>query len=477
MPAPIQLYVDVNASLTPSGAPQAGFGTPAFINTNAIAGAVLQGPYSSLTEVEAAGFAAGTAFHNFSTALLQQVPRPDFWYSIKDTGVGPAASLTAAVAEDPGAFYGIAMESRVSTDILALAAIVETLSKIAIVQSNDGSLITGQGPTYNALFGGTPTDGTYILTFTGFGLGAPVLVTTTRAAGVPATNDDLATDFRTQLTTALGGSLSTVLAPGSIAGTGANAEFRLLDGLASGTIVASGTAVAGAGDLTVTALDGDIGSALFTLQYTRTALVYHAVDAEMLAERWLAKCLGFDLDEQQISWSYKQLVGIAGASLTTAQITALRAVNVNYFDTAISSAGELTVAFTSQGVFPSGVSGKGRLINVTTSLDWLVARKEEAGIGVFLSEPAAIFLDNPGINRFKAASGGVNAKGLAADHLIEKQVPDGQDFAGRQTPLIDAPDESEIDTQDREDGILRLTEVVYLKPTAQKVVINVEVRR
>ncbi len=96
---------------------------------------------------------------------------------------------------------------------------------------------------------------------------------------------------------------------------------------------------------------------------------------------------------------------------------------------------------------------------------------------MFLSEPAAVFLDNAGINRFKAASGGVNQKGLAADHLIEKQVPAGQDYAGRQTPLIDAPREDEIETADREDGILRLTELVYLKPTAQKVVINVEVRR
>lgn len=477
MSAPIQLYVDVNATLTPSGAPQAGFGTPAFINANAIGSTILQGPYASLAEVVSGGHAAGTAFHDFSVALLQQNPRPDFWYSIKDVGTGPAIALAAAVAEDPGAFYGIAMESRDSADILATAAIVETLSKIAIFQSNDASLLAGVGPTYNALFGGTPTDGTYILTFTGFGLGAPVLVTTTRAAGTPATNDDLAADFQTQLTTALGGTLATVLAPGSIGGTGANAEFRLLDGLATGTIVASGTAVAGAGDLTVTALDGDIGSALFSLQYTRTALVYHATDSEMLAERWLAMCLGFDLDTQQISWSYKQLVGIAGSNLTAAQITELRDVNVNYFSTAISSAGELTVAFTSQGVMPSGAAGLGRLINVTTSLDWLVARKEEAGIGVFLSEPAAVFLDDPGINRFKTASSGVNTKGLNADHLIKKQVPAGQDYAGRETPLIDAPLESEIETADREAGILRLTEVVYLKPTAQKVVIDVQVRR
>lgn len=476
MPAPYTHYVDVTVSLTPQGAPQASFSVPAFINANAIGGSVLQGPYTSVQDVVTAGFAAGSAMHDFATALMQQNPRPRSFYSIKDTGGGPAAALSAAVAINPGAFYGIAMESRDTDDILATAAVVETLRKIAIFQSSEASMIDDDtGPSYEATFGGTPTDGTYRLIFTGFGLGAPVNVDVVRAGGVPADNTALGVALDAALDTALAGSLATVLAPGTISNALGVVSFSVLDGLAAGTITV--TDPESPDGLEVEIVDGDIASRLFQLQYTRSALCYYATDDDMLAERFLARCLGNDLDTQQLSWSYKPLVGIAGSTLQPDEIAVLRAANVNYFSTAISSAGQLTSAFTAQGVFPVGTSGAGRLIRVQTSIDWLHARKEEALLSVFLREPDAVFLDNAGINRFVAASKGVNTTGLGADHLIEKVVPEGEDFAGEKTPLIIAPDESEITTADRETGTLRMQELLYLKPSAEKVVLVTEVRQ
>lgn len=473
----ISLYVQVNATLVASGAPQASFSTPAYINVNSYDSNTLQGPFTSVADVEDFGAVAGDALHDYAIAFTSQNPRPAQFYSIRDSGSGPAAALTAALAVNAGAFYCVHMESRLTDDIIAVSALIETVRKIAIFQSNDPSLLdTSTGLSFSADVGGTATDGTYILTFTGFGLVSPVAVTVTRVAGSPATNALIGDAFRTALTTAAGGSLSGELLLASIGGTGATVTFSTADGLI-GTVTASGTAVAGAGDLTVTVTDGDVGSQLFALQRTRSALVFHATDSELLAESWAARCLGNDLDDQQLSWSYKKINGIAGATLTTAQVTALRNANVNYFADAVSSAGQNTVAFTAQGVFPVGTAGHGRLIRVQTSVDWMQARKEEAIINVLLSEPDAVFLDDAGIHRFVTASDGVNTKGIGADHLIEKVVPEGQDFEGRQTPLIDVPLAAEMDPTDIEQGVLRMTELVYLKPSAEKVVLNVEVRQ
>ncbi|NJK32971.1 MAG: hypothetical protein HC927_11490 [Deltaproteobacteria bacterium] len=61
------------------------------------------------------------------------------------------------------------MESRDDADILAVAALVQAQRKIFLAQSNAPSLLDNGGPAYTATFGGTPADGTYRLTFTGFG--------------------------------------------------------------------------------------------------------------------------------------------------------------------------------------------------------------------------------------------------------------------------------------------------------------------
>lgn len=475
MTIPITHYVDVSVTLTPDGAPQASFSTPAFINANAVAGSVLQGPYSSVQDVLDAGFAAGSAMHAYAIALTQQNPRPRQFYSIKDTGVGPVASLAAAVAISPGAFYCVHMESRASADILAMAAAVESLAKIAIFQCNDPSMLDAtNGLEFLATFGGTPADGTYRLTFTGFGLPSPVNVDVVRDTGSPAANTDLGTALAAALIAAEGGTLSDVLVLDSIVDNlDGTVAFATTDGLIGTVTVTDPESPDG---LVVTVTDGDVASQLFANQYTRTALVYHATDSEMLAERWAARCLGNNLDEQQLAWSYKQLVGITGATLTNAQATVLRNANVNYFATAISTAGQLSAAFTAQGVMPAGVAGKGRPIRVTTTLDWLRARKEEAHLDTFLSEPDAVWMDDAGINRFVCASSGVNATGLGADHLIEKVVPAGQDYAGEQTPLVIAPLAADVDPDDAEDGILRITEVLYIKPSIEKVVVRTQVR-
>ncbi len=278
------IYVNVNVSLEGTGPQPASFTKPMFLMEHSVDSNRLAGPFTNVAALTTYGLSAGSPAHLWAAALLAQQPHPASFYvgrrDAADTDDGDA--FDSVLAANTGAFYGVESENRDSTEILALAAAVNGAAypKLHVAQSNDSSILAGQGPSYNALFEGTVADGTYILTFTGFGLVSPVDVTATRTAGSPATLALVAADMRTALTTALGGSLSAVLAPGSIGGAGANASFRIIDGLATGTVVASGTAVASTADLTVTITDADVASRLFDLQYQRTALIYHPTDNE-----------------------------------------------------------------------------------------------------------------------------------------------------------------------------------------------------
>jgi hypothetical protein len=476
MPIPYTNYVDVNVTLAPSGAPQAQFGNSVFFNENTVDLTPLQGPFSSPQDVLDFGFAAGSPMHNYAVGVAQQNPRNDVFYSGRVTGGDFAAGYLAAVASNPGAFYGVTMESRDTAQILAVAPLVEAARKIALFQSNEASMLDGSlGLAFGAQFQGTPVDGTYRTTFTGYGLVSPVDVDVVRAGGTPATNTDLGTALAAALIAAAGAGLAGVINLASIvddlAGT---VTFATEDGLIGTVTVTDPEAPDG---LVVTVLDGDVASQMLALQLSRSSLWYHATDTELLAERVMARCFGNDLDQQQLSWSYKPLGGVPGATLTGAQAAVLRAANANYFANAISTAGNVSSPFTAPGTMSVGASGAGRLIRVQTSLDWFHARSEEALLSVFLREPNAVFLDDNGINKFAAAQRGVFTTGVAADHFIEKIVPDGEDFAGIRTPAVFAPKASSISVEDREAGILRLTALGYLKASAERVVANIEVRQ
>ncbi len=476
MAVPITFYADVNVSLTESGLAGAALTVPAFINSNSVDSNTIQGPYTSAQDVLDAGFASGSAMHNFATALAQQNPRPAQFYSVRESGSGYAAAFTAAMAENAGFAYGFACESRADSDILALAAAVQSTSKIYIAQSNAASLLDNGGNAYTATFGGTPADGDYTLTFTGFGLGSPVDVDVTRSGGSPSDNAALGVALDAALDTAAAGSLSSVLVAASISNDGSGVvSFETQDGLDSGTVTV--TDPESPDGLVVATVDADIGSNLLANSYGRTSLWYHPTDSDLLAERVMARCLSADLDTQQISWSFKRLVGVTGTqALTSANVTALRNVNCNYFAPTVSSQGQVSSAFTAPGWVSAGAAGAGRPVRVQTTVDWFKTRAEERLLNMWLREPNAIFLDKDGIGRVEAVIRGLLADGLAADHIIASVVPEGEDYAGEQTPYVEVPKPSAITTADRAAGILRMTVVFYIKPTLEKVVLSVTAR-
>jgi hypothetical protein len=467
MAIPITTYVNISIALAAAGAAQAGFGTPAFLNDHsAVSSNRLLGPYSNLSAVVDAGFGTTSTFYLWASAIFSQQPRASQIYSINRNSETVADALNAAVASNPSAFYAVAMESRTDDDILALAAWTETQRKIAVMQSDAASMLDDtNGLEATATFGGTTADGDYDLTFTGFGLVSPVTVTVTRTGGSPATDTDLAAAMEIALDgeAGLSGVLNDADAVDEVV------TIQMTDGVPVGTITSSAP---GGASLTVVVTDGDIGSQLFANQYTRSLLAYSASDAVYLDGAWMGRCLGFNLDVQKGIWAFKSLNGIAGASLTEAQATVLRAANVNYFAPAQSSAGVNTAAFTAQGFTPSGTAGNGRRIDVTTTLDWLHARLEEAAISTLLRETHGIAMDDRGINRFSAAYEGVFETGIAAKHIDPRVVPTGEDYEGEQTPLLIAPRAALLTTAEREARELTHSGFLYLQNFAEKVNLN-----
>lgn len=477
MTIPATYYVNVSVSLTPSGAPQAGFGSALFLNDHSsVSSDVLMGPYTSAAEVLDDGHLSGSPIHDFATAYAQQSPRATQFYSGLFTGGDVSNSMDAIEAFDPAAFYGVAMDSRDSDDILEMADWIEARRKIAMVQSNDASILDdGEGMQFEATFGGTPVDGTYRLIFTGFGLGSPVNVDVVRAGGTPATNTDLGVSMDAALDTAIGGSLAAVLAPGSISNALGVVSFATLDGLVGTVTVTDPESPDG---LVATNTDADIATQLFLGQYTRTALWYYATDADLLAERVLARGLGYNLDVQQGEWSWRELFGISGASITGAQAENIRAVNANYFAATQMSAGANTRPFTFPGRFPNGSSSLGRRISVTTSLDYMHARLEEALISVLLQSSHGELFDGSGIGKFDAVTKDAFAKFVAARHLTRITIPAGEEDAGETSPFVKWPKPSEVSSAVKQSGVLTAVRAVgHIPQSIDRVVFNLEVRQ
>ncbi len=472
-------YVEVNIVLSGTGTQPAGFGTPCFFYEHAIDSPRLAGPFLSVAAVIAAGHVSGSPAADYAAAHFAQSPRAKQMYVGRlDSGdTDLTEGLTAIVAAAPGAFYCLVAgeDHRDADSIIELAEFTETLPKIALAQSNDASLLSGEGPTWTALVGGTPADGNYDLIFTGYGLPSPVTVRVTRST-TPATNPDLAAGLDAALDTEAdtGGDLEDIVDPASISTNSATVTFKILDGLASGAVT---TAAPSGATITATETDPDIGSQLFDAQYTRTALIYHPTDTDYLSAAWAARCLSFDLDVQKGAWSGKRLNGQTGTTLTDAQVTNLRNVNCNYFSDAQMSSGVSVSAFTAQGWFPSGDAAAGRRIDVTISLDWLKARIEEAITSVWLREPNWILFDDAGMHRYAAAVQGVMELGIKAQHLVPFVVPEGEDNAGLLTPALFVPLFSEITTTQRTARTFSFTGIAYLAAGIEKVVFTVNVQQ
>jgi hypothetical protein len=189
------------------------------------------------------------------------------------------------------------------------------------------------------------------------------------------------------------------------------------------------------------------------LGYNRSAGWYHAADAEYLdgAESSSGGGLNLDAPDGAGIWAYRQLEGVPFDAVTGAQALAIYAANANLFGR------NKGVNFTSKGTMASG-----RFIDVTTSIDWTVARMEEAILALFVGTPTKIPYTNAGINIIVATVQDVLNRGVTAGH-----------FSTDVDPTVVAPDVSTVSGQDKIDRLLTLTANVVLAGAIQKVILNI----
>jgi len=165
-------------------------------------------------------------------------------------------------------------------------------------------------------------------------------------------------------------------------------------------------AVAQSDDLTLVAF-----LAMQSANYNRTAGIYHANDTEWLDGAWSSKGLGFNLDgpDGAGTWNEKPLSGVPFDKVTGAQATAIYAADANLF-------GRLkSLNFTSKGKMASG-----RSIDITTTIDWVATRMEEAILSLFVGTPTKIPYTNAGINTVAAKAQEILNAGVRNGHFASE---------------------------------------------------------
>ena len=201
-------------------------------------------------------------------------------------------------------------------------------------------------------------------------------------------------------------------------------------------------------DLTVVAFTAWQG-----LGYNRSAGWYHATDAAYLDGGISSSGGGLNLDTPDGVgiWAYRQLEAVTFDAVTGGEATAIYAANANLYGR------NKGVSFTSKGTMASG-----RFIDITTTIDWVVARSEEAWIALAVGTPTKIPYTNAGINTVVATLQGVLDAGVSFGHF-------SPDFP----PTISAPDVSEVSEQDKIDRVLTLTATAVFAGAVQKVIFNI----
>lgn len=148
----------------------------------------------------------------------------------------------------------------------------------------------------------------------------------------------------------------------------------------------------------------DIGSELKTLAYNRTAVCYHAIDAEVLAGGAVGYVLPFI--PGTINWALKQIVGCTPNNLTETQYGYLTGTK-----TAPTSGKNVNTYWPlndSIAIFMRGMMASGRWMDVQQAVDYIIDLVEVALANVFLSKPK-VAITTEDISEVKAAIMGVFA--------------------------------------------------------------------
>lgn len=195
--------------------------------------------------------------------------------------------------------------------------------------------------------------------------------------------------------------------------------------------------------------------------YNRSWGIYHAVETGAngyLDSVWMSKGLGLNLDAPNGpgNWAYFTLSGVLPDSPTAAEATALYAVNGNLYGR------NKGLNYTSKGT----MAATGRKINITTTIDWVTVRLQEAILGLQVGSPTGVPFTNAGINQVAQVCQAVLDQGVSFGHFSGDE--------GRK-PTVQVPDISEISPVDIQNGLLQITAVAFFAGTIDKVEITLNV--
>jgi hypothetical protein len=199
---------------------------------------------------------------------------------------------------------------------------------------------------------------------------------------------------------------------------------------------------------------GNVFDDMKVLGYTRSFGIYHATSSGSadgyLDGAWMSKGLGLNLDVPGGVgiWAYMELAGISPDNITPTQALAILADNGNVYT---APAGR----FTTPGITAAGVP---QFIDVTTSVDWLKQRTQEAILSLLVGSQTKIPYTDGGINQVVSAWQGVLDSGVNFGHLS----PDDP-------PKISAPLVSSVSSADKAARELTMTAEATLAGAIQKV--------
>lgn len=170
---------------------------------------------------------------------------------------------------------------------------------------------------------------------------------------------------------------------------------------------------------------GDTASDLKALAYARTAIMYHPDPASFTSSAWMGRVL--PTEPGKATWKFKNLKGVAGATLSTTQRTNLRAKNAN--------------GYTVVGARATTWEGKtvdGDFIDVTRNIDWLDDRMQKRVYNALEANDIVPFTDE-GIQIIR------NEMEATLDEAVERKILVG----GDESPVITVPKAAEVDEADR----------------------------
>jgi hypothetical protein len=398
---------DVNVVITvqDTKVTQAGFGTILILGEHTVFTDRTKS-YADLTEV-AADFATTTKIYKAANAVFAQSPAPQ---SLKvgriDAGDADLTATLNAIVDLDNDWYGLILESRLTADILAAAAWIETTTKVFGISSEDADILTAVTTDIFSVLQALSYNRTY--TFYSHQAGVDVTGTAITVTSEVATVTQALHGLRVNDPITISGAID----------FGADADV-----LNGNFIVAS---VPTTGTFTYAAPGAADGAATGTINYFAKYVFAEAA--------WMG--LEFAKDPGLSTWKFKTLAGIAATPQTLMSSSQKAIVEGKGANIYISVAG---VSMTREGIMVSG-----RFIDVTRGTDWLDARLEER-IFTDLVNLEKIPYTNAGMTIIEGAVREILS--LAIKKGVINPVSDSQDY------ILTVPNVFDIPVADRQNRL------------------------